>query len=98
MVSSYCRIVPWSSRQLQNHQALSQPSGQQPPGPSNGPSGASLAHGDQAGTESQPATQPPKLLDQVRQRLRVAHYSKRTEEAYVNWIVRFILFHNKRPA
>ena len=39
---------------------------------------------------------PPKLLDQVRQTIRRKHYSIRTEEAYVNWIQRFILFHGKR--
>ncbi len=38
----------------------------------------------------------PKLLDQVRQLLRVRHYSLRTEEAYVAWIRRYILFHGKR--
>ena len=41
-------------------------------------------------------TQSPKLLDQVRELLRIKHYALRTEEAYVNWIRRFILFHNKR--
>jgi integron integrase len=41
-------------------------------------------------------TQPPKLLDQIRELLRIKHYALRTEEAYVNWIRRFILFHNKR--
>ncbi|MCG9889796.1 MAG: integron integrase [Thermosynechococcaceae cyanobacterium MS004] len=40
--------------------------------------------------------QPPKLLDQVRDTLRVKHYAYRTEESYVQWIRRFILFHNKR--
>ena len=40
--------------------------------------------------------QPPKLLDQVRHTLRVKHYSIRTEDVYVNWIKRFILFHNKQ--
>lgn len=40
--------------------------------------------------------QTPKLLDQVRQALRTKHYSLRTEEAYVNWIKRFILFHHKQ--
>lgn len=40
--------------------------------------------------------QTPKLLDQVRQVMRTKHYSIRTEEAYVNWIKRFILFHHKR--
>jgi hypothetical protein len=34
----------------------------------------------------------PKLLDQVRQLMRVRHYSLRTEEAYVGWIRRYILF------
>ena len=37
----------------------------------------------------------PKLLDQVRYAIRAKHYSLRTEEAYVQWIRRFILFHNK---
>ena len=36
-----------------------------------------------------------KLLDLVRESLRLKHYSIRTEEAYVNWIKRYILFHNK---
>ena len=40
--------------------------------------------------------QQPKLLDQVRNTLRRKHYSIRTEESYVNWIKRFILFHNKK--
>ena len=39
---------------------------------------------------------PPKLLDQVRDRIRVKHYSIRTEAQYVQWIKRFILFHGKR--
>jgi len=38
----------------------------------------------------------PKLLDQVRAAVRTKHYSMKTEEAYVHWIKRFILFHNKR--
>jgi len=43
-----------------------------------------------------PAGQKPKLLDQVREAIRMRHYSMRTEEAYVSWIKRFILFHGKR--
>lgn len=39
---------------------------------------------------------PVRLLDQVRERLRVKHYAIRTETSYVDWIRRFILFHNKR--
>ncbi len=42
------------------------------------------------------ADRPPRLLDQVRAKLRVLHYSSRTEEAYVGWIRRFILHHDKR--
>lgn len=42
------------------------------------------------------STNSPKLLDQVRDRLRVKHYSIRTETQYVQWIRRFILFHGKR--
>src|SRR4051794_31179044 len=41
-------------------------------------------------------SRPPKLLDQVRAKLRLLHYAIRTEEAYVDWIRRFILFHHKR--
>ena len=43
-----------------------------------------------------PPAPKPKLLDQVRHAIRLRHYSIRTEEAYVNWSRRFILFHNKR--
>ena len=39
---------------------------------------------------------PRKLLDRVRWHLRVKRYSIRTEQAYVDWIRRFILFHGKR--
>ena len=38
----------------------------------------------------------PRLLDQVRDRLRVKHYSMRTEDTYVQWIRRFIFFHGKK--
>jgi integron integrase len=43
-----------------------------------------------------PINPPPKLLDQVRDRIRVKHYSIRTEGLYVHWVKRFILFHGKR--
>lgn len=42
------------------------------------------------------APKPPKLLDQVRARLRTKHYSIRTEDQYVFWIRRFIRFHGLR--
>ena len=38
----------------------------------------------------------PKLMDLVREQIRLKHYSIRTEQAYTQWIRRFILFHNKR--
>src|SRR5438445_10307793 len=38
----------------------------------------------------------PKLLDQVRDVIRRKHYSIRTEQAYVDWIKRFIIYHGKR--
>ncbi len=38
----------------------------------------------------------PRLLDRVRHKIRVKHYSIRTEQAYVDWIRRFILYHGKR--
>lgn len=39
---------------------------------------------------------PKKLLDRVRDAIRLKHYSIRTEQAYVDWIRRYILFHGKR--
>lgn len=42
------------------------------------------------------AAHPPRLLHRVRQALRVRHYSIRTEQAYLDWIRRFVLFHGKR--
>jgi Phage integrase, N-terminal SAM-like domain len=38
----------------------------------------------------------PRLLDRVRTALRARHYSRRTEDAYVTWIRRYIVFHEKR--
>jgi integron integrase len=43
-----------------------------------------------------PTSSSPKLLERVRWHLRVKHYSLRTEQAYLDWIRRFILFHKKR--
>ena len=42
------------------------------------------------------AAAPPRLLDQVREGIRVRHFSLRTEDAYVDWVRRFVLFHGKR--
>jgi len=43
-----------------------------------------------------PETRPPRLLDRVRAVIRARHYSRRTEDAYVAWIRRFIVFHGRR--
>lgn len=43
-----------------------------------------------------PNSNKPKLLDQVREKLRVKHTSYQTEKAYVTWIKRFIIFHGKK--
>ncbi len=43
-----------------------------------------------------PAATPPRLLDQVRSVIRRKHYSYRTEDAYVFWMKRFIVFSGKR--
>ena len=37
-----------------------------------------------------------KLLDQVRETIRLQHYSRKTKKTYVSWIQRFILFHGKK--
>ena len=42
------------------------------------------------------AVPPVSLLHRVRDRIRVKHYSIRTEQAYCDWIRRFIVFHGKR--
>lgn len=47
-------------------------------------------------TSSPASGQAPKLLDRLREAIRVRHYSIRTEEAYVDWVKRYIYFHNKR--
>ena len=41
-------------------------------------------------------SKPPKLIDELRKKLRYKHMSYRTEQAYVGWVRRFILFHHKR--
>jgi len=38
----------------------------------------------------------PRLIDQARNVMRLHHYSVRTEDAYIQWIKKFIFFHNKR--
>lgn len=43
-----------------------------------------------------PAAQQPRLLDRVRERICVLHYSRSTEKTYIHWILGFIRFHNRR--
>ena len=47
-------------------------------------------------SDKSPILKSPKLLDQVRDKLRVKHYSIRIENAYVAWIKRYLFFHGKR--
>ena len=51
-----------------------------------------------ASTINAPQADPnaPRLLNQVRDKIRLKHYSIRTEQAYTDWVKRFILFHKKR--
>jgi integron integrase len=41
-------------------------------------------------------SQPPRLLDALREQIRLRNFSLRTEQAYADWVKRFILFHGKR--
>lgn len=43
---------------------------------------------------SQQITVQSKILDQVRHEIRLRHYSRRTEDTYIDWIRRYILFHH----
>jgi integron integrase len=54
-----------------------------------------LSPGDDALDEPK-RDSPPRLLDQVRARIRYKHYSIRTEKVYVQWVRRYVLFHGKR--
>jgi hypothetical protein len=53
---------------------------------------------DTSGKAAPPAVHSPKLLDKLRHELRMEHYALSTEEAYVDWVYRYILFHNKRDS
>ena len=49
-----------------------------------------------AATAALPPLKSARLLDQLRERIRLLHYSLRTEEAYVYWARAFIRFHGLR--
>ena len=42
------------------------------------------------------AVRPPRLSDRLREALRTRHYSPRTEQAYVSWVLRYVRFHRLR--
>ena len=54
------------------------------------------AQPDRAPSRAAPAGRRPKLLVQLRRALRLRHYSGRTEQAYVQWVRRFVVFHRMR--
>ena len=73
----------------------------QPSPPSNRPLAAVIplarpVPGQSSGARAAAGPEPPRLLDRVRAILRARHYSPRTEESYVAWIRRFIIFHGRR--
>ena len=47
-------------------------------------------------TSNLPVLRAPRVLDQLRERVRYMHYSIRTEAAYVYWVRAFIRFHERR--
>ena len=52
--------------------------------------------GDSAGKDGREDERPPRLLEQVHEAIRRRYFSRRTEEAYVHRIKRFIYFSGKR--
>jgi len=73
--------VSYPARSATPRTAVFETPGDAPPGPAPPPDGAPYR---------------PRLLDLVRETIRTRHYSPRTEEAYVGWIRRFVLFHGRR--
>ena len=47
-------------------------------------------------TPMEQVAQPPRLLDQMRNKIRLKHYSLRTEQSYIDWVKRYIWFNGKR--
>src|SRR5215831_11444198 len=46
----------------------------------------------------EPSATPPRLLDQMREHIRLRHYSLRTERTYLDWVRRYVRFHGlKHP-
>jgi hypothetical protein len=57
---------------------------------------SSPADGSWVADNNLPYQRSPRLLDKVRNVIRCKHYSIRTEQSYVDWIKRYIFFHNKQ--
>ncbi len=57
---------------------------------------ASVYRSAPAGTIDRPQTERGRLLDRLRSALQAKDYAYRTEQAYVHWVRRFILHHEKR--
>jgi integron integrase len=55
-----------------------------------------MNRGSSTALAEQEDTGKPRLLDQVRNAIRLKHYSIRTEQSYVDWIRRYIFFHDKQ--
>ena len=55
-----------------------------------------MAHAHKPAQPAPTPTVPPRLLDAMRDSIRLKHYSLRTEETYIHWVRRFIHFHGKR--
>lgn len=51
---------------------------------------------DKNKTQRKTSDTKPKLLDVMQDKIRLKHYSIRTEQSYMQWVKRFIIYHNKR--
>jgi len=60
------------------------------------PDGPAARRPQEGRPRDQAPPRKPKLLDRVREAIRMRHYSPRTEQAYVHWIRRYIFFHKVR--
>jgi integron integrase len=68
----------------------------QPPGDPPAADGGKFSPCAPTANAPTPAPNQPRLLDRVRREIRVRHYSPRTESSYVDWIKRFVIFHDRR--
>jgi integron integrase len=64
--------------------------------PNAGPARALVRDAPRWGGKPGVAGSGPRLLDRLREAIRMRHYSRRTEKAYVGWVRRYVVFHGKR--